>query len=181
MKTLTTFAILMLLFSCSKSDPITERNEELKTNFTNFLSAQMSGDERMTTEIDSIVILKVDTLTEKDCVEWTMRNMEDKFTAIDKKAHDDAFQLENAKALHFDNYMLEEYKRTADESQAEKDAMIRRYAEMKNNLPKLDNKKFKYYSVSMDIYLTEKGAARKLSTILPATSGLKPVDMKEFQ
>lgn len=184
MKTALLAACTLFLFACSESteskDPIQERNETLQKNFTDHINAQFSAEEKQIIKIDSIEIVKVDTLTQATAVALKMKVFTPQFNEQIKLVESDVANLTNAKAFNYDEQTLNQLQEKFNEDNRKMEEMGKENNEMLAALDKADDKKFKCYLVSMKIHTKEKGVSRVFDTALPADKSFKPIDIKNL-
>lgn len=172
-------ACTLLLFACSESkDPIQERNETLKKNFTGYITGMFSDEEKKNVSIDSIEIVKVDTLTEAGYLAMKLNNSTTQLKEQIKLVELDASQLANAKAFNYDDQTLNQLQEKFNEDNQKMEEISKKHNEILAVIDKADTKKFKSYLVSIKIHMTEKGASRIIDTALPANEAFKPIDIK---
>lgn len=177
--TLFTFGILAsLLHSCSNSDTKTDIKNKIKENLIQYVNANTTPEDQII--LDSIVILKIDTLTEKEANVIRLNYLTNELSRQNEITQDQLDIFRSALSLHFDQDLIDSYERDLDQEIEELARIENEIKSLEKRQKSADDKKFKYYKVESKLYVTEKSAAKTIDFVTCANSGCKVVENKDL-
>lgn len=168
------FVSALIIVSCSQEDSF---KETIKGNIYKYLTA-MANKAGQNEKIDSVQVSKIDTLSEKDCINLRIDVMSKNYALQSDIVQNLNEQIVLLNGLGQDLISIKT--RDRDEEQEKLDAIMNKYLVQKEMLEKADSVKLKCYLVYFKMFITQNESAKELEGSIPVNLGLKPINWEDL-